>query len=148
LHYQFKIESDSKPYKNGKADALYVPNNDLGKTVIQAITLFGEHDVFMEMSYPMINVLLVPGDQVLEMPYCDGGSRKLDYRPVFQNVSMEEGKNLACPLIHPIKFGKVECYNYWKVIVETNCTRCQWKHANATFWSILHDDQTAAKDMF
>jgi hypothetical protein len=136
-----------KPYKEGKADALYVPNNDLGKTVIQAITLFGEHDVFMEMSYPMINVLLVPDDQMLEMPYCDGGSRKLDYRPVF-NVTMEEGKNLTCPLIHPIKFGVRDCYNYWKEIVETNCTRCQWKHANATFWSILHDDQTAAEDMF
>ena len=33
---------------------LYVPGNDLGVVIMHAIALFGEHDVMMEISYPMI----------------------------------------------------------------------------------------------
>ena len=61
------------PYVHGggKADILYVPGNKLGASMSRAITLFGEHDVFMEIAYPMIMNVVVPRERVLEMPICD-----------------------------------------------------------------------------
>lgn len=124
--------------KNEKVDSLYVPGNDLGEAMMHAIALFGEHDSFMEISYPMIYTMLVPEEKKLEMPYCDSSLETLNFKPYFRSTK-DEGKSLDCPLIHPIKFGFDHCYEYWKQIVEEQCTSCEWKHANQSFWSIINE---------
>mmetsp|Transcript_12706 Transcript_12706/g.23818 ORF Transcript_12706/g.23818 Transcript_12706/m.23818 type:complete len:573 (-) Transcript_12706:37-1755(-) len=111
-----------KPFVNGKADGLYVPNtNAFGSAIIDAITLFGEHDTFMEISYAMIYSMLVSHDKMLEMPYCDGFAARsqgqLVFKPYFR-LTRNEGKKIhQCTLIHPLKFGFDDDFNYWKSIV-------------------------------
>ena len=128
-----------RPYlENAKADALYIPGNDLGVVIMHAIALFGEHDVMMEISYPMIYAMLVPQEKKLEMPYCDSSLERFNFKPFFRS-EMDEGKNLVCPVIHPIKFGFDESCEYWKNIVEQNCNSCEWQHANQSYWSIVNE---------
>eukprot|EP00565_Helicotheca_tamesis_P008312 CAMPEP_0185738558 /NCGR_PEP_ID=MMETSP1171-20130828/33284_1 /TAXON_ID=374046 /ORGANISM="Helicotheca tamensis, Strain CCMP826" /LENGTH=113 /DNA_ID=CAMNT_0028409839 /DNA_START=16 /DNA_END=357 /DNA_ORIENTATION=- len=111
----------------------------------KAMTLFGEHDVFMEIGYPMIMNAVVPKDKVLEMPLFDGSihsfgrdykKEKLQFKQYFQ-LTRDEGKGLDCPVIHPIKFGMDAALPYWKEIVETKCSWCKWNNGNNTFWNLV-----------
>lgn len=134
-----------KPFTNGKADALYVPNNVFGSAMIDAITLFGEHDTFMEISYAIIMSMLVPREKMLEMPYCDGFASRLKgqlaFKPYFK-LTRNEGKNIhECTLMHPLKMGFDEDFNYWKSIVikeNYNNMLSKWTSAvvgNESFWA-------------
>jgi hypothetical protein len=138
----------------GKADVLFVPgNNELGATMARALTLFGEHDGFMEITYPLIMNAVVPKEGVLEMPLCDNSINKLKGKydenvvqsvPLFQ-ATREEGKGLDCPVIHPIKFGKDASIAYWKGVINDSssthsCSWCTWKDAgnNLLVWLYSH----------
>ena len=97
LHKRFCLERSQtvvSPLCNGKADIFYVPGNALGTEMSKAMTIFGEHDVFMEIAFPMTYNLLVPGSSVLEMPYCDSTGRELMFQPYFQ-PTRKEGKSLT-----------------------------------------------------
>jgi hypothetical protein len=140
-----RAESTVTPLCDGKSDVFYVPGSDLGTAMSKAMTLFGEHDVFMEISYPMVYHLLVPGEQVLEVPYCDDSRLKktnlefipyytLTTREGYSQVTREKGD---CPVIHPIKFGNENSVVYWKEVVERDCSWCEWKNDNQTYWEIV-----------
>ena len=129
------------PFSHGNTDTLYIPGNDLGTAMSKAMTLFGEHDVFMEMDYPMIyNVLvpreLVPREKELEMPICNARNFLSSLVPYFR-IGRKEGQDLDCPAIHPIKFGNEKSSVYWKGIVEDQCSTCEWKNENQTYWEIV-----------
>ena len=142
------------PYVHGggKADILYVPGNKLGASMSRAITLFGEHDVFMEIAYPMIMNVVVPRERVLEMPICDNSiqswrnkydSNIVQFKPYFKKTR-EEGGGLQCPVIHPIKFGLEVSIAYWKDVITnstaSHCSWCTWKDTdnNAGFWTLAN----------
>ena len=144
-----RSESVLSPYvtAGGKADVLYVPGNKIGAMMSRAMTLFGEHDVFMEIAYPMIMNTVVPREAVLEMPLCDGSlnllkdeydANAVQFKPYFQS-EREEGKDLDCPVIHPIKFGMDMSITYWKETI--NNSGCSWciregLGNNETFWEL------------
>ena len=92
---------------------LYVPGNKIGAMMSRAMTLFGEYDVFIEVAYPMMMNTVVPREAVLKMPLCDGSlnllkdeydTNAIQFKPYLQ-LEREEGNDLDCPAIHPIKFG-------------------------------------------
>ena len=124
-----------------------MPGNKIGAIMSRAMTLFGEHDVFMEIAYPMIMNTVVPREAVLEMPLCDGSVNLLkdehdanvvQFKPYFQS-EREEGKDLDCPVIHPIKFGMDTSIAYWKeTINNSDCSWCTREGLgdNETFWEL------------
>ena len=57
---------------------LYVPRNKIGAMMSRAMTLFGEHDVFIEVAYPMIMNTVVPREAVLEMLLCKTAALSLE----------------------------------------------------------------------
>jgi hypothetical protein len=139
-----------RPYVvgGGKADVLYVPGNDLGSLISKAMTLFGEHDVMMEIAYPIIMSAVVPREMALEMPLCDASIKTLKseweegvmkFRPYFR-LTREEGKKLDCPVIHPIKFGIEGSIPYWKSVLNGNCTWCIWHDDSQeeVFWKMIN----------
>jgi len=139
LHKRFCLERTKNivsPFCNGKADIFYVPGNALGAAMTKAMITFGEHDVFMEIAFPMTYNLLVPEARALEMPYCDSTGRELMFKPYFQ-PTRKEGEFLICPALHPIKFGRTSSIEYWKEINSVECSWCTWKSYSVTFWGVV-----------
>lgn len=126
-----------------KADVMYVPGNELGALMMRALTVLGEHDVFLEFAYPMVMNVVVPREARLEMPLCDGSMNtlgkkwtpdELQFVPHFKPAA-EEGQALDCPVIHPIKFGNVTAVAYWKEVLQKHCASCATEEgATESFW--------------
>jgi hypothetical protein len=118
------------------------------------MTLFGEHDVFMEFAYPMVMHTVVPKEQVLEMPLCDGSVNLLgrewsenitQFKPFFVPMTAE-GKtqflSSSCTVIHPIKFGKDISLDYWKKVLQEDCSMCTWKgDSQDQFWALQRSER-------
>ena len=101
------------------------------------MTIFGEHNVFMEIAFPITCSLLVTESSALKMPYCDSTGRELIFQQYFQ-PTQKEGKSLSCPTIHPIKFGRFASMEYWKEILSVECSWwCTWRSENRTFWKVV-----------
>ena len=125
------------PYIHGKGDVFYVPGNELGRNLSRALLVFGEHDVFLEIAIAMVYSMLVPDDQWVPVPYCDG-DRYMDERgnelvtrkkspgeKIFLPLYSVQGTNdTMCAVIHPLKFSKEEDIRYWKHVMKTECAAC------------------------
>lgn len=127
-----------RPFYNsgGKADILYVPGTELGSNIAKAMTLFGEHDVMMEIAYPMVLSVVAQKEEVLEMPLCDGSATELDFENYFE-LKRKEGQGLDCPTIHPIKFGKNSSLTYWQDLLQKSCSQCTLLHSNEGYWRLI-----------
>jgi len=104
------------PYVNGKADVFYVPGTELGRRMARFLTIFGEREIYLEISVAMTYFLLVPRELLDEMPLCDlshGTKKKLQglYGWTIEN----------CVAMHAIKFSYEEMREYWNKEMEANC---------------------------
>jgi len=125
-----------RPYMHGKGDVFYVPGNDLGKRLAQAMTIMGEHDVMLEIAVPLAYHLIVPDDMHLVIPYCDGvqmmdPTKKMvvwrsptvdyQYEPLYWTPYDSEAK---CATIHPVKFSDPLGIAYWEGVLQAECSTC------------------------
>ena len=123
-------ETTVTPFSHGKADTGMCLGT-IGPPCPRPWLCLGEHNIFMEMAYPMIYNLLVPREKVLEMPICNTSDCSL-----FSYKQERKPRDLPCPVIHPIKFGKEKWIVLWKEIVDKR-SRCEWQNENQTYWEIV-----------
>jgi hypothetical protein len=119
------------PYVHGRADVFYVPNDEpFGPAFIKSLSVFGSHDVFLEIAVPMLYQLVVPNTPIwrkdplwgLSAPYCQraqsGG------QIAFEPVHSRKGQihpDLQCTVLHPLKFSRIEYVEYWRQVVREEC---------------------------
>jgi len=125
--------STDVPIIQGKADLFYVPRNRVGWLMIKAIILFGEHDVFLEITIPMIMAIVVGKEGGLKIPYCELSG--LNTGRI--NISIAKDQAHDCPSFHPFKFSQPTFYDYWKKIVGNECPWCKWPQENEIRWKVL-----------
>ena len=128
--------------------AFYVPNDDLGTAMTRSLTLFGEHDIFTEISLPTVQAAILPDKTILEMPFCDGSARtlgkeyseeELKFKKFFKVISVPDGSNLDCPIVYPVPFEQDKAMQYWKTQIEEKCDPCKWDVEKDVQWSIVKE---------
>ncbi len=134
--------------QSSPTNAFYVPNNDLGTVMTKALTLFGEHDVFSEISLPTVQSAILPDNTILEMPFCDGSQRtlgkewsdtQLKFKKYFSVISVPDGNNLDCPVVSPVNFEKDLAVQYWKKQIEEKCESCKWDLEKDVQWNVVKE---------
>lgn len=120
------------PYVHGKADVFFVPDGILGDAFIEALQLFGSHDVMLEIAVPMVYALLVPDHLQLSIPYCDFVEREGE--PYYQRVG-EPFEEMQCTVSHPLKISIAERRSGWQKIVNDECVSMCRGYTNATIYS-------------
>ena len=119
-----------RPYMSAKGDVFYVANNEVGRNIVDTLVLFGEHDVFLEVAVPAAFVMVVPKEEWLPVPYCDvydpgaNAREKITLGPR-RTMNASESGGLNCSVIHPLKFSNESSVDYWRRVVETECSSCR-----------------------
>lgn len=110
--------------------------------------------VFLEAAVPAAYVMVVPKEEWLPVPYCDGmyhldkdGRRRklihkkpdnLTFAPTYTTNATETG-GLPCSVIHPLKFSQERSVDYWRRVVEAECSNCRTE-IKGNLWSSVVDD--------
>ena len=128
-----------RPYMFGKSDVFYVANNEVGRNIVDTLVLFGEHDVFLEVAVPAAYAMLVPKEEWLPIPYCDGlyyvtengrwkkmkkAPNNITFVPLYTTNASETG-GLQCSVVHALKFSHDIFLDYWRRVVKTECASCR-----------------------